>query len=84
MKKAAILILIVTLFIPRQVCFAESSSASYKIQVFIPPVVGLNVSKDQPGVLKDNLAVKMEENLISEQIVMKDGEKIIYKTAVLR
>ncbi|MBN2121272.1 MAG: hypothetical protein JW734_09510 [Candidatus Omnitrophica bacterium] len=93
MKKYFLLTLSLVIFILglSQLKLEASSSASFKISVTIPHIVGVNIPRSQAhteeikkeAVNEENIQLNCEKEVTVEEII-RDGQPIILETVVLK
>ena len=84
MKKVIFTIFITTMILGvTQICSAKGGSASYKIKVNIPAIVGLNVPEEAlTPEIKQQDSTYASETFTEE--VTRHGKTVVYKTTVLK
>ena len=85
MRRKLVISLLITTFVllAAPICRAGSFSASYKIKVYIPPIIGVNVPSAETAT-HEKIAVRNSAWETTIEEIVRGNETVIYKTTVLK
>lgn len=85
MRKLILLTLVAAVIINYSFCEASTFSATYKIKVELPAVIGLNMPFNQERSAQAKQSISSADTMtILEQVIIRDDREILIKTTVLK